>query len=228
MGCLLHDVGKMRIPVDILNKPAKLTIDEMEVMKLHPIFGHEMVRGRVPAAASQVVLNHHQRYAGGGYPARIDSRTGELTSPLEGKQIPIFSRIATVCDVYDAATTARCYSAAKLPVQVLYEMRTKCRGYFDPVIEQAFYQVIPPFPIGQVVTLSNQVEAVIVDFNAKHPFRPKVQGLKDPYGNRYQDPALEEIDLALHAELQIAAVDGADVRPFQNLGVEPEPALAAN
>ncbi len=217
LGCLLHDVGKMRIPGEILNKPGRLTTQEMEVMKLHPVFGHEMVRGRVPAAASQVVLNHHQRYAGGGYPDRFDHRTGEKLPPISGQQIPIFSRIATVCDVYDAATTARVYSAAKLPVQALYEMRTACQGFFDPVVEQAFYQVIPPFPIGQVVNLSSGAEAVVVDFNPRHPFRPKVQGLKDPSGQRYPDPALEEIDLALHLEEQIAFVDGTDVRPFQKV-----------
>jgi HD-GYP domain-containing protein (c-di-GMP phosphodiesterase class II) len=224
LGCLLHDVGKMRIPAEILGKPGRLTPDEMEVMKLHPIFGHEMVRGRVPAAASQVVLNHHQRFGGGGYPARVDSRTGEMLPPIAGRQIPIFSRIATVCDVYDAATTARCYSEAKLPVQALYEMRTQCGGFFDPVVEDAFYQVIPPFPIGQVVTLSNGVEAAVVDFNARYPFRPKVQGLRDPYGKRFADPSLEEIDLALHFDEQIAAVDGVDVRPFQKISAS-EPTL---
>lgn len=229
LGCLLHDVGKMRLPNEILNKPGRLTTDEMEVMKLHPVFGHEMVRGRVPAAASQVVLNHHQRYVGGGYPMRIDNRTGELLPPISGQQIPIFSRIATVCDVYDAATTARVYSAAKLPVHALYEMRTACQGYFDPVVEAAFHQVIPPFPMGQVVTLGSGIEAVVVDFNPRHPFRPKVQGLKDPYGQHYPDPALQEIDLALYPDEQIAFVDGADVRPFQKVAApRPAPAGAAN
>jgi len=225
LGCLLHDVGKMRIPQEILGKPGRLTPDEMEVMKLHPIFGHEMVRGRVPTAASQVVLNHHQRYGGGGYPARVDSRSGEMLPPISGKQIPIFSRIATVCDVYDAATTARCYSEAKLPVQALYEMRTQCVGFFDPVVEQAFFQVIPPFPIGQVVTLSNGVEAAVVDFNPKRPFRPKVQGIRDSNGQPFAEPALEELDLALHPDEQIVAVDGYDVRRFQTVAT-PEPALA--
>ena len=130
------------------------------------------------------MLNHHQQYGGGGYPVRVDSRTGETLPPMAGKQIPVFSRIATVVDVYDAATSQRVYQAAKLPVHALFEMRTACRGFFDPQIEQAFYQIIPPFPIGQVVTLSNGVEAVVVDFNPKHPERPKVQGLRDPSGER--------------------------------------------
>ncbi len=106
-------------------------------------------------------------------------------------------------------------------------MRTACRGFFDPIVEQAFYQVIPPFPIGQVVTLSNGVEAVVVDFNPRHPFRPKVQGLKDPFGQRYRDPALEEIDLALHPDQQIAFVDGVDVRPFQTLSTSTQAAVLA-
>ena len=215
LGCLLHDVGKIHIPMEILNKPGKLAPEEMQVMQLHPTHGFEMVKGRVPANASQIVLNHHQRYGGGGYPSRSDRRTGAVLPPLEGKQIPIFSRIATICDIYDAATTNRVYQMAKPPVQVLHEMQTFCRPFFDPQIAKAFYQIIPPFPIGQIVTLANGVEAAVVDFNPKHPVRPKVQGLRDPYGMKYADPSLEEIDLALHEDLEIAFVGSVDVRPFQ-------------
>ena len=216
LGCLLHDVGKMHIPMEIINKPGRLTPEEMEVMQLHPTYGFEMVKGRVPANAAQIVLNHHQRYCGGGYPTRTDSRSGQELPPLEGRQIPVFSRIATICDIYDAATTHRVYQVAKPPVQVLHEMRTFCQPFFDPQIAQAFYQIIPPFPIGQVVKLSNGVDAVVVDFNPKHPVRPKVQGLRDPFGSSYADPSLEEIDLALHEDLQIADVGGVNVRPFQS------------
>jgi hypothetical protein len=107
-------------------------------------------------------------------------------------------------------------------------MRTACAGYFDPQIERAFYEIIPPFPIGQIVTLSNGVEAVVVDFNPKNPHRPKVQGLRAPSGERYRDPGMEEVDLALYPDLQIAWVDGVDVRPFQVSRQSPEsqPSLA--
>jgi len=222
LGCLLHDVGKMGIPPEILNKPGKLTPQEMDIIREHPVRGHEMVRGHLPLAAAEVVLNHHQRFDGTGYPERVDVRTGETRPPLAGKQIPIFSRIATVADVYDAATTKRCYSGAKPPIQALYEMRHYCRGFFDPVVEQAFYQIIPPFPIGQVIVLNNGMEAAVVDFNPRYATRPKVQCLKDPYGAPLADPSLEELDLAFHDDLHIAFVDGVDVRPFQ-----PELAWAA-
>jgi HD-GYP domain-containing protein (c-di-GMP phosphodiesterase class II) len=214
LGCLLHDVGKMRIPTRILNKPGSLTEDEFSEMRRHTVYGYEMVKGTIPASASQVVLNHHQRWDGTGYPDRIDRPNGNPAAPPRGTQIPIFPRIAVVADVYDAATTERCYSAAKLPVQALHEMRTVCRGFFDPVVEEAFYQIVPPFPIGQVVTLSDGVEAVVVDFNPAYPTRPKVQCLRAPDGTRYEYPPLEEIDLAGFSDLKIASVDGQDVRPY--------------
>ena len=86
LGCLLHDVGKMLIAPEILNKPGKLTDEEFDEMKRHPVYGYEMVKGRVPPVASQIVLNHHQRFGGGGYPDRVDSRTGEKLPPLSGRQ----------------------------------------------------------------------------------------------------------------------------------------------
>jgi HD-GYP domain-containing protein (c-di-GMP phosphodiesterase class II) len=218
LGCLLHDIGKMRIPSEILHKPGKLTLEEMDIIKQHPEYGFEMLGGQAPQAAAQVVLNHHQRYDGRGYPARVNRRTGELLPPLAGKQIPVFCRIATMADMYDAATSKRCYSEAKPSVQVLHELRTSCQGAFDPIVEEAFYQIIPPFPIGQMVTLSNRVQAVVVDFNPHFPVRPKVQGIRDPNGDRFPDPSLEEIDLAQYPDLEIASVDGLDVRPF--LGVQ--------
>jgi HD-GYP domain-containing protein (c-di-GMP phosphodiesterase class II) len=217
LGSMLHDVGKMKVPGEILHKPGRLTSEEMAVMRQHPVFGYEMLRGQVPSAAAQVVLNHHQRYDGTGYPARHDAMTGAELPPLAGKQIPVFARIATMADIYDAATAKRCYGEAKLPVQVLFELRTLCRGAFDPVIEQAFFEIIPPFPIGQIVTLSDGVEAVVVDFNRRRPFRPKVQGIRAPSGERFKDPALHEIDLALHPDLSISSINGVDVQPFQTI-----------
>jgi HD-GYP domain-containing protein (c-di-GMP phosphodiesterase class II) len=214
LGCLLHDVGKMHIPAEVLNKPGRLSAEEFEAIKRHPELGYAMVEGRIPPSAAHIVLNHHQRYNGQGYPRRVDRTTGQELDPLAGKRIPIFSRIATLCDVYDAATTARVYSPAKLPIRALYEMRTYCRGFFDPVVEQAFYEIIPPFPLGQTVTLSNGMEAVVVDFNSRFPVRPKVQGLRSATGESLGDPALNEIDLAIHTDVEIVAVDGEDVRTY--------------
>jgi HD-GYP domain-containing protein (c-di-GMP phosphodiesterase class II) len=217
LGCILHDVGKMFIPPEILNKPGKLTAEERTVIERHPTLGYDMVRGRVPATAAQVVLNHHQRYGGGGYPVRVDQRTGDALPALSGKQIPIFCRITTVCDVFDAATTNRCYSRAKPYVQALHEMRTQCANFFDPVILQAFFEIIPAFPLGQVVTLNNGAEAVVVDFNPRHALRPKVQCIRDTSGCDVVDPTLHEFDLAIHLDLDIVESGGRDVREFTSV-----------
>ena len=214
LGCILHDVGKMKTPPEILNKPSRLTDEEMAEMQKHPVIGFEMVKGRVPAAAAAVVLNHHQRFGGGGYPERHDPVTGAPAPPMQGKQIPIFCRIATVCDVFDAATTARCYSGAKLAVQALFEMQTYCSSFFDPVVSDAFYRIIPPFPIGQIVTLSSGEEAVVIDFNPNVANRPKVQVIRDASGHPVSNPSLHERDLAIYCDLDIVSVNETDVRPF--------------
>jgi HD-GYP domain-containing protein (c-di-GMP phosphodiesterase class II) len=186
----------------------------MDEMRRHTVHGYNMVKGSVPAPAAEVVLNHHQRWDGSGYPGRLDHSTGEFGPAPTGAQIPVFSRIAMIADVYDAATSKRCYSEAKHPVQVLAELRTTCRGQFDPVVENAFFRTVPPFPIGQQVTLSDGAEAVVVDFNPDYPARPKVQCLRSPSGEQFENPSLEEIDLAYYDDLQIVAVDGRNVRPF--------------
>lgn len=214
LGCLLHDVGKMRVPAEILNKPAKLTPEEFDVMKRHPTIGFDMLEGLAPSDAADVVLNHHQRWDGRGYPEIADRRTGWRYRTLNGEEIPVFSRIATMADIFDAATSKRCYSDAKPAVQVLHEMRTWCKGAFDPVVEQAFYEVIPAFPIGQTVQLTNGLEAVVVDFNPGRPVEPKVKCIRSPDGERFDDPSQEEIDLATTPDLDITSVRGIDVRPF--------------
>ncbi len=226
LGCLLHDIGKTVVSKAILHKPGRLTPDEMAEMRRHTIYGYRMVRNCIPGTAAQIVLNHHQRWNGTGYPSRVDHLIGEEMPPPAGRQIPVFSRITVVADIYDAATTRRCYSDAKPPVQVLYEMRHQCRGFFDPVVESAFYRIVPPFPIGQVVTLSNGIEAVVVDFNPDSPSRPKVQGLRTPGGERFEHPWREELDLSLHPDLAIAWVDKLDVRPFVACEESSEPVAA--
>lgn len=214
MGCLLHDVGKLRIPKEILNKPGRLTDDEMARMRTHPILGYQMVKGKVPVATSQVVLNHHQRWDGGGYPAPGELNKRLEGMRLEGRQIHIFARIATIADVFDAATSKRCYSGAKPSVQVLSEILRYNRGFFDPVIAQAFFEIVPPFPIGSLATLNNGLEAAIVDFDPSEPCRPTVRPIRYPDGQPCVYPDTIEINLAQTPELFIEKVGDQDVTSF--------------
>jgi HD-GYP domain-containing protein (c-di-GMP phosphodiesterase class II) len=213
LGCLLHDVGKMKIPKEILDKPGRLTPEEMDEIRKHPSIGYEMVKGEIPLVASQVVLHHHQRWDGKGYPRLTNSQTGELLEPLAGDKIPVFARIATICDVFDAATSKRVYSDAKPSVQVLCEMLRWNAGCFDPVIQEAFYQIIPAFPIGTIVTLTNGFKAAVVDFDPKNPCHPRVKPIYYPDGETCRYPDNREIDLAT-SDLCIHYQGDIDVRPY--------------
>ena len=214
LGCLLHDVGKMRVPRAILDKPGPLTPEETAEVRRHTIYGYEMVREQVTAPVAQIVLNHHQRWDGSGYPQHHDRITGRPTEPLRGKRIPVLCRICTAADVYDAATSSRVYSAPKLPVQVLHEMRTTCRGMFDPVVERAFFQIVPPFPIASLVTLSTGEQAVVVEHNVYDPCQPRVKLLRDPSGELYSVARQHEIELSTQMEINVVKVGGRDVRPY--------------
>ena len=123
-GCLLHDVGKIGVPEDILSKPAPLTEEEWDIMRRHPQIGARVVR---PLGLSEVVVDvvlyHHERWDGGGYP-----------QGLSGDDIPLVARIFSVCDALEAMTAMRRYRDA-LPASVAYErVRMEAGTQFDPAI----------------------------------------------------------------------------------------------
>lgn len=132
-GALLHDIGKLRVPNAIINKPARLSDDEWAVMRQHPIYGQEML-DRVGGAlgdAGRVVRAHHERWDGGGYP-----------DGLRGDEIPIAARIITVCDSLSAMTTTRAYSSARTYEQAIEELDRCAGGQFDPAVVRAIKRVI--------------------------------------------------------------------------------------
>jgi len=118
---LLHDVGKMTMPVEVLNKPGSLTDAEFVVMRSHPERGHALLlaAGSIPASALDVCLHHHEKYDGSGYPYR-----------LQGEAISLFARMGAVCDVYDAITSNRPYKKAWNPAESLARM-AQWTGHFD-------------------------------------------------------------------------------------------------
>jgi putative nucleotidyltransferase with HDIG domain len=132
-GALLHDVGKMAVPNEIINKPGKLTDEEWELMKTHTVEGYEMLEriGGVLAEVGAVVRSHHERYDGRGYP-----------DGLAGEEIPLASRVITACDSFNAMTTERPYSRAKTIDEAIAEMRAESGRQFDPVIVEALIEVV--------------------------------------------------------------------------------------
>jgi putative nucleotidyltransferase with HDIG domain len=132
-GALLHDVGKMAVPNEIINKPGKLTDEEWELMKTHTVEGYEMLEriGGVLAEVGAVVRSHHERYDGRGYP-----------DGLAGEEIPLASRVITACDSFNAMTTERPYSRAKTIDEAIAEMRAESGRQFDPVIVEALIEIV--------------------------------------------------------------------------------------
>jgi len=152
---LLHDVGKMMMPLVVLNKPGKLTDEEFDVMRSHPQRGYEALQrgGSVPDSALDVCLHHHEKMDGSGYPQK-----------LKGEDISLFARMGAVCDVYDAITSTRPYKAAWGAADSIQRM-AQWVGHFDPVVFKAFVLSVGIYPVGTLVKLQSGRLAVVMDQN---------------------------------------------------------------
>jgi len=134
-GMLLHDIGKLAIPLNVVNKPGHLTGEEFKAMKKHPKAGLEILehRSNVNVLSLKIVIQHHENYDGTGYPYGIS-----------GDDIHLFGRIARVIDVYDAMTSKRSYAEAMRPFAVLAEMKNKMPGCFDVKLLREFIYFLGP------------------------------------------------------------------------------------
>jgi putative nucleotidyltransferase with HDIG domain len=128
-GALLHDIGKLRIPDSVLKKEKELALSEWELMRMHPIYGEEMVQPleAVLGQIGAVVRWHHERWAGGGYP-----------DGLVGEEIPLLARIVAVADAYEAMTSHRPYRRALSPEEAFARIRKESGVQFDPAVVEAF------------------------------------------------------------------------------------------
>ena len=152
---LLHDIGKALMPLEVLNKPGKLTDAEFGVMRSHPVRGHELLQqGRSATAASlDVALHHHERIDGTGYPHR-----------LSGEHLQRLARMGAICDVYDAITSNRPYKAGWDPATSIARMAS-WKGHFDTTLFAAFVQSLGIYPTGSLVRLESQRIAVVSEQN---------------------------------------------------------------
>ncbi|MBB6431447.1 HD-GYP domain-containing protein [Algisphaera agarilytica] len=134
LGGLLHDIGKVAIPDDILNKAEKLTPEEFDIIKVHPVVGHEILK-RIPHLdrANQIVRHHHERWDGQGYPDK-----------LAGQQIPVLSRVLAIADSYDAMTSDRSYRETKTHEEAMDEIRQCAGTQFDPEMAEVFCRFSEP------------------------------------------------------------------------------------
>lgn len=154
---LLHDIGKMHVPMELLNKPGRLDEQEFARVREHPRRGLDiLIQGRqVGALVLDVCLHHHEKLDGSGYPHR-----------LAGEQISLFARMGAVCDIYDAITSDRPYKAGWDPAESIRRMGQWCGTHLDEQVFRAFVKCLGIYPVGSLVRLESERLAVVLE---QHP-----------------------------------------------------------
>jgi putative nucleotidyltransferase with HDIG domain len=160
---LLHDIGKVGVPNEILNKPGRLTEDEFTAVRNHPRNGYELLArgGEFDDVALDVCLHHHERIDGRGYPDR-----------LKGDEITLFAKMGAICDIYDAISSNRPYKSAWTPFESLRQMASWGKGHLDHEIFRAFVQSIGVYPVGSIVKLKSNRLAIVTEQNINELRKP--------------------------------------------------------
>ncbi|MEM6050276.1 HD-GYP domain-containing protein [Erwinia sp. P7711] len=183
MAGLLHDVGKAGIPLEILNKPGKLTDTEFALMKQHPVIGEALLRKSGGGEdLLDVALHHHEKVNGCGYP-----------HGLKGNEISLLARMAAVCDVYDAVTSNRPYKSGWNPASAMHQMAS-WEGHFDRKVFYAFVKAVGIYPVGSVVRLASGRIAVVAEPGDASLLQPKVCAFYSLVTNQTISP--EKVDLS--------------------------------
>ena len=208
VAATLHDVGKTRLPESLrqicgLTPPADKA--QRAEWESHPRLSYEMVHDHIEVTAAAAVLNHHQHFDGSGFPPR-ELNDGQRVIQ-EGQRIHIYARILLAADLYDHLTRADDGKTRRTNIEILHLMRTRFGAWLDPEIVSILPAVIPPFPPGTRVTLSDGRLAIVTTPNADNPYRPIVKTL-DADARTLTDQA---ISLARTPELSITRVGSLEI-----------------
>ncbi|NNF95523.1 MAG: HD-GYP domain-containing protein [Halobacteria archaeon] len=181
LGALLHDIGKMKVPLEILNKPGRLTEEEFEVVKSHSMNGYNLLRQKkdMPTEVMKIVRSHHERINGRGYPQGL---SGELIDQL--------TQITSIVDVYDAITSDRCYHDGIAPYEALKNMFEWAGENFNAELVENFIKCLGIYPIGSMVKLNSGHIGIVVSASEKARLRPIILVVINKSGERYTVPRL--------------------------------------
>jgi putative nucleotidyltransferase with HDIG domain len=179
LSALMHDIGKVRTPKEVLNKPEKLNEAEFEIMKRHTVDGAEILRRtpEMPVLAPVVAFEHHLRIDGTGYPA--GAKRGSLN---------LGTQLCSIADVYDAMRSQRAYQQAFPTDRILAVLKKDDGLHFDKHLVRRFAQLLGIYPPGNLVRLSTGEMAVVVKVHAPDPYRPRVRVITDRAGQRLDVP----------------------------------------
>lgn len=184
IGAMLHDTGKMKVPIQILNKPGKLNDSEFAEMKKHPLYSVEIMTrtNGIPEEAKTVALQHHERFDGNGYPYG-----------LKGEQIRLFSQLTAIIDVYDAITSNRCYSRALPAYEGIRRIYESGRTDFNLPFVERFIQCLGIYPLGTAVQLDTGEIGVVASVNHEMVLRPRVILVMRDEKRRIPNPVVADL-----------------------------------
>ena len=218
VGAMLHDIGKTRLASDVQALDALCPIEDESkriAWQAHPAIGADMLRHGVEASAIAAVAHHHQHFDGTGFP--VMHRTGHAPKGRVASQIHVYARIILAADLYDHLTIVPGFKRRRWPVEILHILRTQYWEWLDPHILEMLPRIIPPFPPGTRVTLSDQTIAVVTVMDPSEPYYPTVQRIVDGRMKLAGDP----IKLSAQSELRIRSLGGVNVEQMV-----PEPSAA--
>lgn len=197
LAALLHDVGNARVPASILHKTEPLTMHEIKEIQKHAELGFELLKNDlyVPTHALQVIMQHHERIDGSGYP-----------NHLEGEEILDDARWLGLIDSYDAMTNPRCYRPAMLPHQALEVLYASSGTLYDKKKVELFRDHTAIYPTGIFVTLSTGERGIVSRIHPNFKQRPVVRILYNEAGEPVKTPY--EIDLSTHLSIMIDSIAG--------------------
>ena len=200
MAGLMHDLGKALMPMEVLNKPGKLSDDEFRIIKRHPVEGHRLlVEGKTASdIVLDVCLHHHEKVDGSGYPDR-----------LGGDRISLFAKMGAVCDVYDAITSNRPYKAGWDPAESIRKMTEWSKGHFDERVFQAFIKSVGIYPVGSLVMLGSGRLAVVIEQSEKSLLTPRVKAFFSTKSQTYIVPELIDLSRPSTTEKIVSREDAA-------------------
>ncbi len=202
-AALLHDVGMLRLPPEIVNKKDKLTAEEAQTIRTHPVHSYKIITRelRYPEEIGRAALQHQERWDGQGYPKM-----------LSGENIILFARIVAVIDSFQAMISKRPYRNSMMGYTAMRNILSDNGRRFDPQVLKIFIRAMGIYPVGSVVLLNDSSIGRVVENNRSAPLKPKVKIMIGENGHEYRDDHGSVVDLAEEKKLFIAkAVDPREI-----------------
>lgn len=186
---LLHDVGMLKIPQTILEKEEKLTEDEINQIRTHPILSYKFINDKNIFGKDVLdpIIQHHEQYDGNGYPRK-----------LSGDKIHIFAKIISIADAFEAQISDRSYRKSKTGYSAMKEVLSESQNRFDPKVLRAFLSILSIYPPGTLVQLNNNSIGTVTAVNPQAPLRPQIKIILDELGEKPQTPIVIDLKNSLN------------------------------